>query len=62
MLNIEVHETSVMQVRSSSKSLKVTIPEFYVELLGIKKGDKLQWSHEQIATGEFLIKIRKAKK
>lgn len=32
------------------------------ELLWIKKGDVLQWSHKQHAIGEYVIEIRRAKK
>lgn len=58
----KMRETSVMAVRSSSTSLKTTIPEFYTELLGLKKGDRLEWTHKQVQNGEFVIEIRKARK
>lgn len=61
MQALEVKETSVMIVRTGSKSLKTTLPEFYVDLLEIRPGDKLQWTHKQEG-GEYVIHIRKARK
>lgn len=62
MQTLEVKETSVMIVRTGSKSLKTTLPEFYVDLLEIRPGDKLYWTHKQDKnTGEYVIEIRKAR-
>lgn len=57
----EMIETAVMQQRAGSKSLKTTIPEFYVTLLELEKGDALQWTHKQASGGEYVIEIKKAK-
>ena len=62
MQKLEVKETSVMIVRTGSKSLKTTLPEFYVDLLEIRPGDKLQWTHKQTPSGDYVIEIRKAKR
>lgn len=54
-------ETSLMAVHSKSKALKTSVPGFYVTLLELEKGDKLQWTHRQTSGGEYVIEIRKAK-
>ena len=57
----DMTQTTVMQQRKGSISLRTTIPEGYATMLSLKQGDKLDWTHE-IVNNEVIIKIRKAEK
>lgn len=60
MQALEEMQTTLFRIRKGSDSLRTTVPDTYVEMLKLKDGDKLDWTHE-IINNEVIIRIRKAK-
>ena len=56
----EEMQTTLFRIRKGSISLRTTVPDMFVNLLNLKEGDRLDWSHE-IVNNEVIIKVRKAK-
>ena len=55
-LKQEIHETTKIQEIGNSKT--TTIPQVFVQLLDLKKSDKLHWTLD-ITTGELKITTNK---
>ena len=54
-------KTKVVQLRRGSASVRTVIPQAYVQLLELKNGDELDWSHLiDRQTGEITLKLKKA--
>ena len=54
--------TKLVNAKTSSDSLRVTVPSFIVKTLHLEAGDELEWEIESIEQGSIKIKIRKGQK
>jgi bifunctional DNA-binding transcriptional regulator/antitoxin component of YhaV-PrlF toxin-antitoxin module len=55
-------QSNAIIARAGTTSLRATIPEGIVKLLGIKEGDTLDWTVEFTKDGKRMVIVRKAKK
>lgn len=53
--------TKIVNAKTSSDSLRVTVPSFIVKTLHIRKGDELSWEIESLETKTLRIYIIKGK-
>lgn len=51
--------TKLVNAKTSSDSLRATIPSFIVKSLHLEAGDKLEWEIESIEQGSVKITIRR---
>jgi len=54
-------DSSVMLAKSSSKSVRTTVPEGIVVYLELQAGDRLEWKMSSNEDGERIAVVRKAK-
>jgi antitoxin component of MazEF toxin-antitoxin module len=51
--------TKLVNAKTSSDSLRVTVPSFIVKTLHLEAGDELEWKIESIEQGSVKIQIKK---
>ena len=54
--------TKLVNAKTSSDSLRATVPSFIVKTLHLEAGDELEWEIESVEQGSVKIKIRKGQK
>ena len=53
--------TKVVNAKTSSDSLRATVPSFIVKTLHLEAGDELEWQIESIELGTVKVQIVKSK-
>ena len=53
--------TKLVNAKTSSDSLRVTVPSFIVKTLHLEAGDELEWEIESIEFGTVKVRIVKSK-
>ena len=51
--------TKLVNAKTSSDSLRATVPSFIVKTLHLEAGDELEWEIESIEQGSVKIRIRR---
>ena len=51
--------TKLVNAKTSSDSLRATVPSFIVKTLHLEAGDELEWEIESIEQGSIKIRIRR---
>ena len=51
--------TKLVNAKTSSDSLRATVPSFIVKTLHLEAGDELEWEIESIEEGSVKIRIRR---
>jgi hypothetical protein len=51
--------TKLVIAKTSTDSLRATVPSFIVKTLHLEAGDELQWEIESIESGSVKIRIRR---
>ena len=52
--------TKLVNAKTSSDSLRTTVPSFIVKTLHLEAGDELEWVIESIEQGSVKIRIRRS--
>ena len=53
--------TKLVSAKTSSDSLRATVPSFIVKTLHLEAGDELEWEIESIEQGSVKIRIRRSR-
>ena len=53
--------TKLVNAKTSSDSLRATVPSFIVKTLHLEAGDELEWEIESIEQGSVKIRIRRSR-
>ena len=51
--------TKLVSAKTSSDSLRVTVPSFIVKTLHLKSGDELKWEIESLEKGTIKVTVSK---
>ena len=53
--------TKLVNAKTSSDSLRATVPSFIVKTLRLEAGDELEWEIESIEQGSVRIRVKRSR-